>query len=161
MKSDCSLRLRQLYVLEGVGWGERNMFESRKHLFWESHSSTVFSKVDPTGTQDTAHTCLPNQFHHLGKEHYFPHRFKPEVTPLSVLRQPGQPPHTIHVSGPWSALILVPSILQCPQASAAPLGPASLHSAHPKASPLCLEPFLCSHCSQVKLLRGLQVPLQS
>lgn len=61
---------------------------------------------------------------------------------------------TIHVS--W-ALVQphhhVPSILQCPRAPAAPLEDRVSHSAHPKnIPPLCLEPFLCSHCSQVKLL---------
>lgn len=97
------------------------MLKSRKHLFLGKSLLCCFLKEDLTGTPDTAHTHTPHQFHHLGKEHCFPHHFQPELgTSVCASLSPASHLLTIHV--PWS---LVPPSSPLP-ASCSVLGPLQL-----------------------------------
>ena len=131
---------------------------------WESHFFTILSrKTFLTGTPDTAHTPQINFIifpqNHLGKGHYFPHSHSSQKSlPLSMhYPQPSQPPpHQPPCPNFCQALITFtgrPETSSGPAAPLAPPGRASHAALIPKlVPPLCLEPFLCSHCSQVKLL---------
>lgn len=122
--------------------------------FWESHSSTVFSGRPNRHPRHSTH-MPPKSVSSSRERALLSSPFQARNRPLCLcFANLASHLLTIHVS--W-ALVQpsspVPSILQCPRAPAAPLGPASLTVLIPKLiPPLCLEPFLCSHCSQVKLL---------
>lgn len=157
MKSE-QPRLRQF--LEGVGWGERNMFKSRKHLFL-GKSPLLFSQGRPN-RHPKAHTCSKSVSSSRKSTTFLTVSSQKSALCL-CFGQPGQPPpHHPCLLGPGS------SPHHPYPAFCSVLGPCSSsragvsHSAHPKAYPTTLlRTLLCSHCSQVKLLTWLTGPLQS